>query len=83
MRINMKVDLIDANLDLPDNYCVTYERDANLSIEPRIGELVAITANEKIKRRIRSLTHTFTGDIAVHLDNIWMEYYPSDDAKLS
>lgn len=82
MRISMKVDVIDADLDLPDNYCVTYEREAELSIEPRVGELVAITADDQIKRKIRTLTHTFKRGIAVHLDHIWIEYYPSDDAKL-
>ncbi len=82
MWISMKVDVIYVDLDLPDNYCVTYEREAELPIEPRVGELVAITADDQIKRKIRTLTHTFKGGIAVHLDHIWIEYYPSDDAKL-
>jgi len=79
MWISMKLDLIEADLDLPDNYCMTYEREADLSIEPRVGELVAITADDKIKRKIRSLTHTFKGGITVHLDHIWVEHYPAED----
>jgi len=82
MRVRLKMGVIDACRGRRMMYRLMYERDAELSMEPRVGESVVFIANPEREITIKRITHSFDGGIVVLLDNLFIEYSQSETARL-